>query len=139
LPDEAAVQKLREEMAKVETLPTATDRRVLQAVTDAIDDLGVELQRCLRAADAPRPDQRYVIRVYLTGNSVATMVSRVALKRVEVKGQTSTELATKAETCFNDIFQMLELPPSTFVSQYSTTIRADFCRDQTEQPVASAQ
>jgi hypothetical protein len=139
LADEETVQKLREEMAKVETVPSASDRRVTQAVSDALDDLAGELQRCLRAADAPKPDQRYVVRVYLDGNSMATVVSRVALKRVEMKGTTAVEIATKAEPCFNNIFHLLELPPSTFVTQYSTTFRADFCRDQTaEAGIASA-
>jgi hypothetical protein len=127
LPDEAAVERLRDEMAKVETVASATDRRVTHAVAAAIDDLAVELQHCLRDADAPRPDQRYVIRVYLTGNSVATVVSRVALKRVDAKSGATIETATKAEACFNSIFHMLELPPSTFVTQYSTAFRADFC------------
>jgi hypothetical protein len=138
LADAAALEQLRSEMAKVDTLPPATDRRVTHAVAVALDDLAPELQRCLHDADAPQPDQRYVLRVYFSGNSVATVVTRVALKRLHMNGGTAVETATKAEACVGRILQMLELPPSAFIAQHVTTFRADFCTTSIERDAAIA-
>jgi hypothetical protein len=137
LPDEAAMQRLRAEIASVDTLPPATDRRVTRAVHMALDDLADELKRCLHG-DTPAPDQRYVLRVYLSGNSVATTVTRVSLKRVNMKGGTAIESATTAESCFGGIFQMLELPPSAFIAQHVASFRADFCTTSIERDSAIA-
>ena len=130
LADDAAVEAVRSEMKNGTAVRSSDQKsRSLRTLWSALDDMRSDIQACMVHADGSKPATQYSIRISVSGNSVATLLTHVSVERIDgVNADHSPVLAkTEAEPCVQHLLERLELPPGDWAAESSTIVRQDFC------------
>jgi hypothetical protein len=142
LADDAAVDALRLEMEKGTPVQSAEQKSLsLRALWAAFDDSRADIKACMVHADGANPATQYSIRISVSGNSVATLLTNVSVERIDgVNTDHSAVLAkTEAEPCVHHLLERLELPPGDWAAESSMIVRQDFCIPTLEIALRSTQ
>ena len=101
--------------------------RAFNAVGAVIHDLHEDLVACARAADPGVQSAHYRLRVTIGGHiNVGAVVDRVTVKRLEAAPDApTTEVATSAQDCIEELLTMIELPPSDGPGEVEGVLETD--------------
>lgn len=130
LSDETARLTLRDSIYNAKPPFTRSVGSASAALVQALGDFRPELKACIEVADPIEPGLQYALRIKLTGHpGVATIVDGIELRRISGVNpdHSPIESRTTAEACFAGVLSMLELPPSSFISELHMIYRYDGC------------
>lgn len=129
--DDAELERVRAAMRQGNpSVADDADGREMLAMFAALDELRPAMTRCMSEADGAHPELQYELRSALAGNSVATMITGVSVKRIDGANRDGTPVLapTTAEACVSRLLTRLVLPPSSGgFGESMTIVRQDFC------------